>query len=84
MQFCLQLFDLGLANVGVEGLLHLLLELVLAFPEEDLSLTLLYLLHEIGLLFVDDVDVVLEFGGLLFHFLEFFDELALKVDILVL
>lgn len=84
MQLFLELLDLGLADVGVEGLLHLFFQLVLSLPEENLPFTFYDLVHEFRLFLPDDIDVVLQLGCFVLHFLELLDELTLEVDILVL
>ena len=84
MEFLFELFDFGLADIGVEGFLHFAFELVLSFPEENLSLAFDNFIHEFGFFFSDLVDVDFELDGLAFHFLELFDEFRLQVDVFIL
>jgi hypothetical protein len=84
MQFLLELLDFWLADIGIEGFLHLLFELVLALPEKDLSFALYDLIYEFCLFFTDDIDVEFQFGGLVFHLFQFLYELAFQVYVLVL
>jgi hypothetical protein len=84
MQFLFELLDLGLADVGVKSFLHLFFQLVLSLPEENLPFAFYDLVHELCLFLPDDINVVLQLGGFVLHFLELLDELALQVDILVL
>ena len=67
MELFLELLDLGLSNVGIEGLLHFFFKLVFSLPEEDLSLALYDLVHELGFFLSDYIDVVFKFGGFMFH-----------------
>ena len=83
MDLLLELLDLLLAVVGVEGLLHLLLQMDLALPEQYLLLGLDDLGEQLGLLIFDPVDLDLQVHGLLLHVLELLDELGLDVVILV-
>jgi hypothetical protein len=84
VEFLFELFDFGLADIGVEGFLHFAFELVLSFPEENLSLAFDNFIHEFGFFFSDLVDVDFELDGLAFHFLELFDEFRLQVDVFIL
>jgi hypothetical protein len=58
--------------------------LILSFPQQNLSFTLNDLIHEFSLFLSDLIDVDLKFDGFSFHFLEFFNEFRLKVNVFVL
>lgn len=77
MEFLLEFFDLRLSDIGIERLLHLLLELVLALPQQDLPLALYNFIHELSLLLADDIDIVLQLSGLMLHLLQLLNKLAL-------
>jgi hypothetical protein len=73
-----------LAYVGIKCLLHFLLKLKLSFPEENLALAFHNFIHEVCLLFSDDVYIVFKFSSLMLHLFQFFNELAFQIDILIL
>jgi len=58
--------------------------LIFPFPEENLPFTLHDLIHQLGLFLSYFIDIYLKFNGLSFHLFKFLDELALKIDILIL
>lgn len=61
--------DLRLTDLGVDFLLHLLLELDLTLPEEDLAFSLNDLSENVGLLFLELGDLVLKLDALVFELL---------------
>lgn len=64
MNFLAHGHNLRLTNLGVHFLLHLLLELDLAFPEEDLTLSFHNLSEDVSLLFFELGDLVLKLDAL--------------------
>lgn len=58
--------DLRLTDLGVDFLLHLLLELDLSFPEKDLTFSLNNFSKDVGLLFLELRDLVLKLDALVF------------------
>lgn len=75
--------DLRLADLGVDLFLHLLLQLDLTLPEEDLAFSLNDLSQDVGLLFLQLGDLVLKLNALVLKFLQLLFELVLNVEIII-
>lgn len=84
MDFLFHRDELLLANRGVEGLLHFLLDGDLALPEENLALSLNDLAEDVSLLLLKLSDLVLKLDGLVFKLLKFLFKLDLDVEVCIL
>ena len=67
MKLFFELLDLRLSNIGIKSLLHFFFKLIFSLPEEDLSLALYDLIHELGFFLSDYINVVFKFSGFMFH-----------------
>jgi len=74
--------NLGLTDLGVKSVLHFFLELDLALPEEDLSLSLNNLSQDFSLLLFLLRDLIFKLDALVLKFLQFLLEFVLDVLIL--
>ena len=83
MDFLLHRDDLSLTDGRVKSVLHLFLKLVLAFPEEDLLLSVDDVDEDVGLLLLQLGDLVLELDRLVLHFLELLLKLHLDVEVVI-
>ena len=84
MDFFLHHNDLSLSDRGVKGVLHFFLELDLAIPKENVTLSIHDLSQNISLFFLELRNVVLELDGLVFKFFELLLEVSLDIVVLVL
>ena len=83
MDLLLQVLNLGLTDVRIESVLHFPLQLVVALPEQDLSLAFNNLVKEVGFLLPESVDLYLKCDGLSFQVLQLLTKFALDVNIFV-
>ena len=83
MDFLLHRDDLSLTDGRVKSVLHLFLKLVLAFPEEDLLLSVDDVDEDVGLLLLELSDLILKLDRLVLHFLELLLELHLDVEVVI-
>ena len=83
MDFLFHGDNLSLANGWVEGVLHLFLELVFAFPEQNLLLGLDEFNENVTLLLLELRDLVLQLDRLVLHLLQLLLELHFDVEVVV-
>ena len=83
MDLLLHRNDFSLSDGWVQGVLHLFLKLVLAFPKEDLLLSLNDVNQDVTLLLLQLSDLVLKLNGLILHLLELLFELHLNVEVII-
>ena len=61
--------NFSLTNCWVKSVLHLFLKLILAFPEENLFLSLYHVDNDVRLLLLQLSDLILKLDGLVLHLL---------------
>lgn len=84
MDLLLEFLEFTLPDIGVESLLHLTFELDLAFPEQDMLLTLNDLIEEVRFTLLQLIDFDFETDTLLLQLFQLLLEFIFNVEVLVI